>query len=84
MVSYGSPSPFTGPLFSLLRSSSARMKMKTAGDLLTVLVDYQKEKESNVCVQAMLRMKYIGVKTLKLWSLSRLRRLRICYPTILV
>ena len=84
MVSYGSPSLFTGPLFSLLRSSSARMKMKTAGDLLTVLVDYQKEKESNVCAQAMLRMKYIGVKTLKLWSLSRLRRLRICYPTILV
>ena len=84
MVSYGSPSLFTGPLFSLLRSSSARMKMKTAGDLLTVLVDYQKEKESNVCGQAMLRMKYIGVKTLKLWSLSRLRRLRICYPTILV
>ena len=84
MVSYGSPSLFTGPLFSLLRSSSARMKMKTAGDLLTVLIDYQKEKESNICLQAMLRMKYIRVKTLKLWSSSRLRRLGICYPTILV
>ena len=84
MVSYGSPSLFTGPLFSPLRSSSARMKIKTAGDLLTVLVDYQKEKENNVCVQAMLRMKYIRAKTLKLWSLSRLRRLGICYSTVLV
>ena len=49
MVSFCSPSLFTDPLFSLLRSSSARMKIKTAGDLLTVLVDYQKEKENNVC-----------------------------------
>ena len=40
------------------------MKIKTAGDLLTVLVDYQKEKENNVCVQAMLRMKYIRAKPL--------------------
>ena len=51
MVSYGSPSLFTGPLFSLLRSSSARMKIKTAGDLLTVLVDYikKKKKTTSVC-----------------------------------
>ena len=58
---------FTDPLFSLSRSSSKRMKIKTAGDLLTTSARgwlsrarrfsiFEKKKLNNVCVQAIGRL----------------------------
>ena len=40
-------SPFTDPLFSFKRSSSARMKIETARDLLTASAVFEKKKKTS-------------------------------------